>query len=189
MTPEELKQDCLCYMQFQGMPVKASRLFAGQEHEQGVKRIAQHFQQNALLYRRIAYDPRIISQLKKKNKNSPESEKIPFAERDLTEFLTVEEAYHQLMLDIIHQQFASTLLVLKGTDVKRIFVDGGFSKNVVYMNLLAAAFPQIEVYAASMAQATGLGAALAIHNSWNKNLLPNNIIQLQYYSLTYGTVL
>ncbi len=40
LTAEELKQDCLCYMQYQGMPVKASRLFAGQEHEKGVKKIA-----------------------------------------------------------------------------------------------------------------------------------------------------
>jgi sugar (pentulose or hexulose) kinase len=93
------------------------------------------------------------------------------------------------MLDIIYQQIASTQLVLKGTDVKRIFVDGGFSKNVVYMNLLATAFPQVEVYAASMAQATGLGAALAIHGAWNKKPLPNNIIQLQYYSITHDPVL
>jgi hypothetical protein len=57
------------------------------------------------------------------------------------------------------------------------------------MNLLAAVFPHIEVFAASMAQATALGAALAIHSAWNKKPLPNNIIQLQYYSLTHDPVL
>src|SRR5690606_6236149 len=46
LTEEELKADCLCYMQYQGKPVKASRLFAGHEHEQAVKRIAQHFNQS-----------------------------------------------------------------------------------------------------------------------------------------------
>jgi glycerol kinase len=66
--------------------------------------------------------------------------------------------------------------------VKRLFVDGGFSRNAVYMNLLAMAFPQLEVYAASMAQATALGAALAIHKSWNRKRLPNTLIRLQYYS-------
>ena len=186
LTAEELKQDCLCYMQYQGMPVKASRLFAGQEHEKGVKQIADHFQKNPLFYRTVWFNQSTISFLKKKNKKP---QRILFTERDLNEFSTAEEAYHQLMLDIIYQQIASTQLVLKGTDVKRIFVDGGFSKNVVYMNLLATAFPQVEVYAASMAQATGLGAALAIHSAWNKNPLPNNIIQLQYYSLTHDPAL
>ena len=44
LTGEELKQDCLCYLSYDGKPVKASRLFAGYEHEQQVKRLAEHFQ-------------------------------------------------------------------------------------------------------------------------------------------------
>jgi len=32
-TVEELQQDCLCYMEYRGKPIKASRLFAGYEHE------------------------------------------------------------------------------------------------------------------------------------------------------------
>ncbi len=99
-----------------------------------------------------------------------------------------EEAYHQLLLDIIRQQVGSTNLVLNGSPVKRLFVDGGFSRNAVYMNLLAMAFPQLEVYAASMAQATALGAALAIHKSWNKKRLPNTLIKLQYYAATQTVV-
>ena len=42
LTTEELKKDCLCYMEYQGKPVKASRLFAGYEHEQQVKKLAAH---------------------------------------------------------------------------------------------------------------------------------------------------
>ena len=76
-------------------------------------------------------------------------------------------AYHCLLLDIMQQQFASTHSVIQHTNVNRIFVDGGFSNNSIYMHLLASAFPQLEVYAASVAQATALGAALAIHPSWN----------------------
>lgn len=193
LTLEELKQDCLCYMQYQGMPVKASRLFAGQEHEEQVKRIADHFQQNQLRYRNMDFNPDIISKLKSREKNSPLAPRLlqhsAFGTRDLAQFINDEEAYHQLMLDIIYQQYASTQLVLKGTDAKRIFVDGGFSKNSIYMNLLAAVFPGVEVFAASMAQATAAGAALAIHRAWNKKPLPNDIIGLKYYSLTHDPVL
>ena len=105
-----------------------------------------------------------------------------FQQRDLAEYATYEKAYHQLMIDLTYQQHASTWLVLKGSEVKRIFVDGGFSKNPIYMYLIAAAFPEMEVYAASISQASAIGAALAIHKDWNKKPLSGNIIDLKYYS-------
>jgi sugar (pentulose or hexulose) kinase len=76
------------------------------------------------------------------------------------------------------QQVASTRLVLQGTDVRRIFVDGGFGRNEVYMHLLAESFPDIEVFAASIPQATAMGAALAIHSHWNRRKLAGDIIEL-----------
>lgn len=181
LTIDELKQDCLCYMHYQGKPVKASRLFAGNEHEEAIKRIGAHFNQNPVKYRTMEFDPVIISQLMDAYSAGKNNLPGSFADRDLSGFDNDLQAYHQLMLDIIFQQKFSTQLVLQGTDVKRIFVDGGFSKNVIYMNLLAAAFPEMEIYAASMAQATALGAALAIHKSWNTGALPNDVIELKYY--------
>jgi sugar (pentulose or hexulose) kinase len=189
LTPEELNNDCLCYLQYQGKPVKASRLFAGHEHDEQVKRIAEHFQLNQLFFRNISYNPELVTILKKKSGRVPLHDHqvmkaSAFGQRDMTDFANEEEAYHQLIIDLIEQQALSTKLVLTGTDVKRIFVDGGFSKNAIYMNLLAAAFPDIEVYAASMAQATALGTALAVHHSWNKRPIPNDLIELKYYALT-----
>jgi sugar (pentulose or hexulose) kinase len=43
LTAEELQQDCLCYLTREGKPVKASRLFAGHEHDEAVKKIAADF--------------------------------------------------------------------------------------------------------------------------------------------------
>ena len=68
-------------------------------------------------------------------------------------------------------------------------MDGGFGKNVIYMNLLAECFPDIEVYAASMAQASAIGTALSIHEAWNKKSLPNDIIELKYFSSRPNPVL
>jgi len=183
LTTAELQQDCLCYLQYQGKAVKASRLFAGKMHEEGLKRIADHFNEDILKYRSIKYDPLLVAALEKNGKPSQEIKigDLVFEQRDLSAFGSFEEAYHQLILDIVAQQVLSTQLVLNGSPVKRLFVDGGFSKNPLYMNLLATAFPQVEVYAASMAQATALGAALAIHKQWNKKPVPNTLIQLQYY--------
>lgn len=195
LTREELKCDCLSYMTFERKPVKASRLFAGNEHELQVKRIADFFNQNPVHYQTMHYNPEIITALQKKISPVEATDTIElitkslFAKRDLSAFETDAEAYHQLILDIITQQKASTQLVLKGTDVKRLFVDGGFSKNAIYMNLLASAFPDLEVFAASMAQATAVGTALAIHKAWNGKPVPNNLIELEYYSSTKELIL
>jgi sugar (pentulose or hexulose) kinase len=191
LTKDELQNDCLCYLTYQDKLVKASRLFAGNEHEQQVKRISDHFNKSAAQYKTMEFNPEIIAKLQKKNiseKGKLSLKTSWFAERNLDDFSNDEEAYHQLILDIVAQQDISTQLVLKETDVKRIFVDGGFSKNSIYMNLLAGRFPGMEIFAASMAQATAMGAALAIHNSWNQKPLPNDMIELKYFSNTHYAV-
>jgi sugar (pentulose or hexulose) kinase len=191
LTTQELENDCLCYLQYEGKPVKASRLFAGYEHEQQLKRIVAHFGTDSISFRSMAYDPQVIERLllmEQKVDALPEEKteglKVSaFAKRNLDDYESAAVAYHQLMLDLVHEQVISTRRVLTDTQVKRIFVDGGFSKNTLFMNLLARALPDMEVFAAHMAQATAVGAALAIHKSWNSRPLPNNIIDLKYYAV------
>ncbi|WP_158995806.1 FGGY-family carbohydrate kinase [Mucilaginibacter sp. L196] len=191
ITDDELANDCLCYMQYKGSPVKASRLFAGNEHELQVKRIASHFNVNTSILKHVEYDPITINKLTDHSDNQIQSSRhqSAFVNRDLSAFANYTEAYHQLIIDIMEQQYQSTKLALKGTKVNRIFVDGGFSKNSIYMNLLAKAFPELEVFAASMAQATAVGAAIAIHRNWNSKTLPADIIELKYYSTPQHTAI
>jgi len=189
LSDYELDEDCLCYLSYQGKPVKASRLFAGYEHEQQVKRLAEFFKKSVDHYSSVECDPLILGELKKRKPvkaRSNDNRLSDFQFRKLEEFSSYEEAYHQLIADIMRQQVRSTNLVLKGVQVKRIFVDGGFSRNPIYMYLLAEAFPKIEVYAASVPQASALGAALAIHQHWNEKQLPSDIIDLKLYSVTHG---
>jgi L-fuculokinase len=190
LTVAELQKDCLCYMSYQGKPVKASRLFAGYEHEQQVKRLAVHFQKPPDYYSGIAFDASLVAGAGRRADTGPgsDAEAKPedlsvsaFAGRDLGDFANYEQAYHRLLMDIMDQQVASTQLVLEGMDIRRIFVDGGFGRNQVYMHLLAAAFPDIEVFAASIPQASSIGAAQAIHRHWNTRALPGDIIEWKYY--------
>ncbi|PVD49932.1 carbohydrate kinase [Terrimonas sp.] len=184
LTEEQLKQDCLCYLTYKKQPVKASRLFAGYEHEQQVKLLATHFNKPANYYTTVKFDNSIIDRLTNDQSgfNLSDGQITAFPSRDINLFSNYEHAYHQLIADIIYKQVISTKLVLEGSrEVKRIFVDGGFGKNPVYMHLLADAFPNIEVYAASVAQATSMGTALSIHEHWNTKELPASIIDLMYY--------
>ncbi len=184
LTEDELSNDCLCYIQYQGLPVKANRLFAGYEHEQQVKKMSLHFSKSTDYYKQISYDEVVIKKLSHNIFLSNDAKQ--FAALQMDTFISYEEAYHQLMLNIIERQVASTATILKGTTVKRIFVDGGFSKNPIYMNLMAQAFPLLEVFAASMAQATAMGAALAIHQHWNSHPIPGDIIVLKMYTVPKG---
>ena len=186
LTKFELTQDCLSYMTFTGKPIKASRLFAGFEHEQQVKRIAAHYNQAVGKYKTVKFDMAIIKKFLPDKPlhlyfNSLGFDYFDFAKEDLNRFKNDIEAYHYFIYTLIFKQFLSTSLALDKTNVKRIFVDGGFSKNSIYMNLLAMAFPNIEVYAASMAQATAMGAAVAIHQHWNTQQLPTDMITLKLF--------
>ena len=196
LTDFELENDCLCYMTYQGKPVKAARLFAGFDHEEQIKRIAQHFSTASDFFKIIDFDPKIIDILRGRNRRIERgfiaaTVRTPsvFRQRDLADLESIEVAYHQLMLDIMAQQIASTRLALgENTPVRRIFVDGGFSKNPIYMNLLASQFPDMEIFAASVAQATAIGAALAIHQEWNTQALPTHLIDLKYIAAMTGDI-
>ncbi|ULQ55333.1 carbohydrate kinase [Flavihumibacter rivuli] len=189
LTDDELKSDCLSYISYQGTPVKASRLFSGNEHDVQVKRIAAHFMQDPEKYRSLIYDHRVMHALREKadllrpvSYHEGVLKESLFKNRELDNFDSDEEAYYQLVQDLVQIQVVATKLVTDGTPVRRIFVDGGFSKNQVYMNMLSNAMPDMELYAASMPQATALGAALAIHSSWNTHPLPNDMIELKYFA-------
>jgi sugar (pentulose or hexulose) kinase len=187
LSDYELRRDCLCYLSYQGKPVKASRLFAGYEHEQQVMRLAEHFNTAHDQYKTVKYDALLAKKLQrfhsleKLDYTTAMVQQSAFKHRGLSSFETYEEAYHQLILDIVLQQVQSTKIVLNGTSVKRIFVDGGFSNNTVYMNLLANTLPGIEIFAADVPQASSLGAAVAIHEHWNKNPLPRDLITLKHF--------
>lgn len=160
LTDDELQQDCLIYMQYTGEPVKASRLFAGYEHEQIIKQLSEQFHTPLDYYKEVKFDSKLV---------------------DFFDDHTYESAYHQLILNLVNKQIVSSKLVLNDDSVKKLFVDGGFGKNEIYMNLLAKAFPEMEVYAASVAQATALGAALAIHEDWSEKEIPQNLIDLKSF--------
>lgn len=185
LTREELECDCLCYLQYMGKPVKASRLFAGHLHDVHADRIAQHFHQSMDRYFGMTFDAGILSRIDTSwdRTRPPQSvlQELPFASRDLSGFNDDREAYHQLIFDLVVLQYTSTQLITRGTGAKRVFVDGGFGNNDVYMNLLAAFFSGMQVYASSIPQATAIGAALAIHEAWNSGPLPANLITLKHF--------
>lgn len=188
LTAADLENDCLCFLTYEGKQVKASRLFAGHEHEEQVKRLGNHFLKSPSYFKSIKFDHEHVETLDKTHfagtKNSVNAilSQSMFHERDLNRFKTYEEAYHQLIYDIVSRQVYSTNLVLEGAPVKNIFVDGGFSANDTYMHLLAASYPGIKVHSASVAQASALGAALVMNLNATREADTVDLIHVKSYS-------
>ena len=170
LTPDELKNDCLNYLQYTGKPVKASRFFIGPAYEDGLKQLSARFNGDKDKYMQVPYEPELAARLsgEQQNENQPNESAAMLA-------------YYKLMAGIVEIQKRSTDFILAGTTVKKLFVDGGFSQSGVFMHLLAKAYPQLSVYSAFIPQSTALGAALAIHQHWNNSPVPSQLIQLKYY--------
>ncbi len=179
LKDEELEKDCLCYLQYTGKPVKASRLFLGNAHEKGADRIAAHYALPADFYKAIRFDQGLASLVKERLLSKTCS---GFEAVDLMEVESPDLAYNILIAVLVEKQIESINLVLKHQDAESIFVDGGFSKNHVFMSMLASHYHNKKVYAAEVAQATALGAALAIHDAWNPNSVGEDLINLKRYS-------
>lgn len=187
---QELDKGSLCYQTFDGKPVKVSMLFAGHDHDQQVKRIADYFGMNVDYFRSLPYnsqweqairDDQILHEIIKNYHPDSPTDPSVFHLRELHSFKSPDHAYHHLMTDLIYRQVKATRSVTDNSEVKRLYVDGGFSKNAIYMQMLSNAFPDMNVFSTEMVQGTALGAALVIHDKWNNQPIPKELIKLKHW--------
>lgn len=78
-----------------------------------------------------------------------------------------EFAHQQFMESLVAEQVKSAKIILQQNKVSRIYVDGGFSRNTVFMKLLSKAFPEQTVFSNSIPQAGAIGAALEVSPDWS----------------------
>jgi glycerol kinase len=61
--------------------------------------------------------------------------------------------------------------------VRHIYVDGGFSRNAIFMGLLREGLPGMTIRAAEVGQSTALGAAMVLHEHWNPKPLRADLVR------------
>lgn len=163
LTAAELEQDCLCYLTPDGRQVKASRLLLGPEFEKRIAALAKKYQCAPESLLKIAFNPRWQNELIRE---------------------TIEFEVHQLNFEFANKQKKATSLILDEGSIHRIYVDGGFSKNELFMQMLAMQFKGYEVYAADLPQASAMGAAIQV--SMPSSLAPSNLKNFTFKR--YGTI-
>ncbi|MFK7924027.1 MAG: FGGY-family carbohydrate kinase [Bacteroidia bacterium] len=167
LRKKELKQDCLNYMQRNGKPVKASRLFLGHEYHRQTNYLAEHFGKPQGYDQSIKFDKTIYRKIGKLKGNHFHFESISLPRKqpkktNLKPFTSYEEAYHQLMQELIFLQIEAAERAIGQTKVDSIYIDGGFAENEIYIKLLAHHFQKINIRTTQSPLGSALGAAILV---------------------------
>ena len=171
-------KDSINYMRINGKPVKATRLFLGNEYKIQVSKLDKHFGVSEDYHRHVKFDYdtyfEIIHDFEHMFKwesivdpDMPEKTKIPYDK--------FEDAYHQLMTELVMLQIKSIKTVVGNDDIKRLYVDGGFSDNDLYIKLLSHNFRNMKLRTTDSSLGSALGAAVSISDSkLNSKFLKKN---------------
>jgi len=168
LTSTEISKNCLNYMRINGSPVKAARLFLGDEYSFQVREIEARFGLDERFHRSVEFDREIYLRLAAKaehhfkwrsltSANMPQSTNLNFE--------SAEEAYHQLMIELTELQVEQIKLATGDNNINRIYIDGGFSDNDVFIKLLSIAFPDKKLRSTTSSLGSALGAAIAISDT------------------------
>jgi len=172
LTAEQLDKDCLCYLSISRHPVKSSRLFLGHLHDTAVKQICDHFSKAEDYTKKIKVNKELSVKLKNRYGGKEvflqtEGHMHSLKDNiDFYEFISFEESYHQLMIELCDITIEAIKLVIPASDeTKNIYITGGFSKNKLFLHLITEAFPAKLVFTSEIENASALGAALVISGS------------------------
>lgn len=167
LTEKDLHNDCLNYMRIDGSPVRACRLFLGNEYRTQVQHLYQYFNKANGYHRDVLFDREIYMKLKQRSQHCFRFEQISIsrsqpAETDLDQFETFEEALHQLHLELVELQEKCMERAIGTTDINKIYIDGGFADNDLYVCMLADFFPEYKLRTTKSPLGSALGAAIVI---------------------------
>ena len=167
LSRKNLQNDVLKFMQIDGRSVKASRLFLGNEYKLQIKKLLAHFHKKSKYHHGIRINWKLIEKLRThyERKFIFDTIKIPRKVSNaagLENFENFEEAYHQLMLELVELQIESTEMAMGRTSLTKIYIDGGFIDNDIFVKLLAQHFSSHKIETARSGLGSALGAAIVI---------------------------
>jgi len=181
LTEEDLANDCLNYMRINGKSVKATRLFLGNEHQLQVEQLAAFFNVKVDAHKKVSFKENIYLQQKDNyqryfvlisiNNSLPRP-----AASSIKKFTNFEEAYHQLMLELVELQANMARRAIGNTKIKEIYIDGGFAENEIFIQLLVRHFKDFKIRTTQSPLGSALGAAMLIADKKIKK----NFLKKQY---------
>ncbi|MEZ4956459.1 MAG: FGGY family carbohydrate kinase [Saprospiraceae bacterium] len=167
LSEEELKNDCLNYMTINGQPVKAARLFLGNEFNIQLNNLDKYFNEKKDAHLQIKFSEKIFYKLNKNYQryfsfDSIQLEREQPKKNNLNGFKNYEEAYHQLMMELVEMQEAAAKRAIGKTKINKLYIDGGFADNDLFVKMLSRHFPKIKIRTTQSPLGSALGAAMVL---------------------------
>lgn len=178
LTENETKDGCINYMRINGKAVKSSRLFLGNEYNLQVKELSERYNVDKDYHKTMLFDHELYAAITKEFKYSFAWKS--FSHKDAPAVTSVgydkfEHAYHHLMIELVQLQVESINRISQDQSIDRLYVDGGFSDNDLYVKLLSHYLRGMKLRTTQASLGSALGAAIAISDSkLNSKFLKKN---------------
>ncbi|MFI1773450.1 FGGY-family carbohydrate kinase [Thalassobellus citreus] len=171
-------KDSINYMRINGKPVKATRLFLGNEYKIQVDKLQKQFGVSEDFHRHVKFNYDTYFEIVKDFNHMFKWEGITDIDMPSETKIThnnFEDAYHQLMTELVLLQIKSIKDVVGDDDIKRLYVDGGFSDNDLFVKLLSHHFRNMKLRTTDSSLGSALGAAISISDKkLNSKFLKKN---------------
>ncbi len=177
LTEDQLAADCLTFLKIDGRPVVASRLFLGNEFAYQLKKLNKHFEKDENYFKNIKFDEILFQQCQ--IRDYPGFDLFQERRDDFSSDLysTFEEAYHQLVYELVQYQIRAISLTLPDShSIKSIIIDGGFAQNEIFCAMLKKKLPGFSFSISNIQSGAAMGAAVTVSPSMRKHLIKNRSI-------------
>ena len=186
LTEDALEKDCLNFLRINGKAVRAARLFLGEEYKFQLGEMEKYFGKDPASHHQLKFEESSYQKLSTKRKYafSYKHLKTPWEQASKSQlhiFQNFEQAYHQLMWELVQLQVISSNLAIGNTPIKKIYIDGGFANNRVYVEMLARHYPRLKIRRTQSPLGSALGAAMLIsEEKIGKKFLKKNYALKKY---------
>lgn len=156
---------CINYMRIDGKPMKAARLFLGEEYKVQTRKLAEYFGVGGDRHKAVKFSLNTYRELLNDFKPWFYFENLTnkgLTETNIPKGTTYDYAYHHLMMELTRLQVENLRAAMGALKARKLYVDGGFSDNEVYLNLLTHHFRGLKVRTTDSSLGSALGAAICI---------------------------
>jgi len=178
VVTEDPSRQCINYMRIDGKPVKAARLFLGQEYKEQTAALARHFGVGKEYHKTVSFNydtyRKIVDDFEPRFHFGALTGIVSATETRIPDH-SYAYPYHQLMVELVRLQAESICTAMGETVPRKLFIDGGFSDNAVYVKLLSHHFLELSVRTTDSSLGSALGAAIVISDkTLNSKFLKQN---------------
>jgi len=164
LSEEDRRHDCINYMRTDGQPVKAARLFLGNEFKLQLKALSARYGVPEHSYREVRFDGRRFERIRAEGRSlfHWESLQEPGAPETRWEHPDYAGAYHQLLYELCRLQQSRLQAVIGDPPIQRLYIEGGFAGNDVFMEVLARLVHPLRLRTTDASLGSALGAAVVL---------------------------